>query len=247
MNKVKWVDELAAGRVFEMKTQSRRYPPPLVLVTGEPDRYGNVDTVLIREGGMMKRHDWHPTMRRMPRGTSDFTSRRVARRRRDLERYDLMDLELIRYGRAIDFNGHIETDATRTMLPSIPGVTWSIFWTKSYSYVYPTGWKHELRAAMRGCWHMDSWAGGDWRFGRDSTMHAWLTVETDRRKLAKIERLLRHVHSHLERTEVQMVEYIDQGAGSILPVGNSGPAVKKGGITVHWPNGAWSCHFRSGD
>jgi hypothetical protein len=239
----KWIGELAAGRVFELKTRSTRHPPPLILIAGDPDKYGKVESRLIRERGMMKRYDHHPSVRSWMNRVSDFTTARVARRRRDLERYDARDLELIRYGSCIDFTGSIDTGCTRAMIPTLcPGIVWTIFWTKKYPFLMDY---REVRTAMRGTWHFESWAGGDWRFGRDSTMHAWCTAETDRRKLNAIERILRRSLNHLERREVRMVEYVDQGARVLMPLGHCGPAVRKGGVRIEWPNGNSTTHFSS--
>ncbi|WP_046869005.1 hypothetical protein, partial [Microvirga massiliensis] len=129
-----WRAELAPGRVFELKRKTYRGNPVCVLITHIPDRWSHRpmcvqvnDRGCVEEGMRDRARSYVEALR-----FSDFKSPLVVRRRPDLERFDARDLALIDYGILLDFRGRwLKHGYGGRLLPSIPGVQWTIFWTRA--------------------------------------------------------------------------------------------------------------------
>src|SRR6266436_586119 len=108
--KPSWRSQIVNGRVFELRSASKRYPPPCALVINEQatgygarvftpvDEYGVI-------GGASRRGN--PNIYVEGIRPEQFTGARVRRRRPDLERFDADDLALIRWGLTLEFSGRI--------------------------------------------------------------------------------------------------------------------------------------------
>jgi hypothetical protein len=205
--KSRWADQFVAGRVFELRNASKRLAAPCILILDPNARYGSRSAIEINESGVFD-VGYRPSNVRWVNAHSwrreDMNSRKIARRRRDLERYDKRDIELMLYGLRLEFGGRVWGGQTRAHLPSFPG-RWTIFWTKSaaWSFMNPDGLA--LRELLNGAWWIESWCGGDWRFGRDSRLQGWATLHDSPARLRAIERLLRSMHGHLDRCEIEIV------------------------------------------
>lgn len=236
----RWKDEIAVGRVFEIKRKTFQSEQVCVLIVRP--RRGNYNPnmcVQVDRTGVVKGtgESWN----RARSGVYTLDERSlpglIIRRRADLERFDERDLDLIRYGQTVDYTGRIGT-AYGDGLPGVGPATWTIFWTKGYNFGLPLlrEARRELKELFSGEWHFESHRGGDWRYGRDSVMHAWGTAKTDRRVLRRIEAILANGYSHLERCTVTVADRMIGGARVTYPIGDPGPAVADTGwIQIEWP------------
>jgi hypothetical protein len=185
---MKWSDQLVNGRVFELRSKSKRYPAPCALVIDATasgwnrpifaacDRAG-----VLGHGGYERRHNpdiYVPGIRR-----EQFKSARVLRRRPDLERFDADDLDLIRYGCALDFSGRIHGRYSDMSLPCVVPSDWTVFWLEAFApddhRIYDFWHTPELMTLLRGAWHFNSHGGSrhlGYKFG-----HAWATRHTGTR------------------------------------------------------------------
>ncbi len=229
--------------MFELKRKTYRGQPVCVLgIRPDDNSWNETHFVQVDERGCCEGpyarsttrfavHALHPR---------DLTTRLVAGRRQDLERFDGDDLALIRYGCHIEFGGRIRTCITRAHLPPMPGRRWTVFWTKAKPFAWEmSGAERTLQALLQGHWHLNSHCGGDWRFGRDSRLEGWATTDTDPGRLRRIEAHLRH---HLPHLEVQVIEMAATDYGDRVEIKARGlpcPVVYAGGTTTIWPNGGW--------
>jgi hypothetical protein len=114
-----------------------------------------------------------------------FNSSRVLRRRRDAD-----DLELIRYGLAIDFTGGIHGRYSDMRIPTVIPAEWTVFWLAAWDD-HDFRWidrEPELQRLLHGAWHFESHGGHrhvGYRFGR-----AWATRHSGTR-LNEIRQFLR--------------------------------------------------------
>lgn len=217
-----WRAQLAPGRVFQLKRKTYRGAPVCVLITDNPDRWSPYPMCIevnakgcVFPGSQDRARAYVGNLR-----TSDFTGRLVAARRRDLERFDGKDLELIRYGCPMDFTGRLDKYEYPGTLPSIPGVEWTVFWAR-YDSVFSTFLPLEVKALFHGAWHFTAATDGGYPKRR---VKAWATAETDRRKL----RAIRHALGRLLPINVGLVRIVARDMGDhylIVPDGDAGPAI----------------------
>jgi hypothetical protein len=135
-----------------------------------------------------------------------FNSKRIARRRPDLEKFDTDDLALIRYGYDLDFDGRMSSYGDTSIPLTVP-VEWTVFWAPAYTegfpYPHPNG---RERKVLGGAWHFDNHGGPrhlGYRFGH---MHA--TRHTGER-LACVKKILLRYLPDLIETQVHVVRSID--------------------------------------
>jgi hypothetical protein len=218
MNKhQKWRDQVASGRVFEMRSASKKHPAPCVLIV-DPDN-SNHRGVAVDVDRLGVIGDGPSDGRRNPRVRSygllleDFTSRRVVRRRPDLECFDADDIALIRYGIAVQIGGELKMryNFGTAILPSLRPMTWTVFWMPD------SGNPHDRHARfnisrrindlMHGAWHFEQFGG---RRSLGYTFdHAWITAHTDQSVLRHIESLLRDAIPTVIRQEHRIVRWHD--------------------------------------
>jgi hypothetical protein len=225
----RWGDQFVAGRVFELRNTSKRLVAPCILILDPGADYRGRSAIEINENGVYD-VGYRPSNVRWVDCYSwrreDMTPRKIARRRRDLERYDARDIELILYGLRLEFGGRVWGGQTRAHIPCFPG-RWSIFWTKSAAWGFgpeSRARERELRELLGGAWWIESWCGGDWRFGRDSRLHGWATLHESPSRLRAIEHLLRTMHVHLDRCEVEIVTVREGDREITFGRGHVGPA-----------------------
>lgn len=217
---MKWKAEIEVGRVFELRSKSARYPPPCGLVLNTPapginyvDRFmvGVDELGCIGDGLYQRKHN--PDIYVGGIRPDQFNSRRIARRRPDLERFDADDIELIRYGYALDFDGNIHSYS----MPSIPltlPTEWTVFWTHPYAdgfqYFSPN---ERERKVMAGAWHF-SHHGGPKHLG-----YKYGHVVATRHIGARLDRVrkvvLRHLPGMIE-TPVHVIRYTEKNGRACI-------------------------------
>lgn len=192
-----WQSQLADGRVFELRSKSKRYPAPCALVvddkaTGWGSRvFASVDQYgVVGYGGYSRSHN--PAIYVDGIRREQFTSARVRQRRPDLERFDADDLKLIRYGCWLDFSGRIRGSHLDMNIPVVVPSEWTIFWLPAFEpydfRIHHIGPRDELDELLGGAWHFVSHGGPrhlGYKFG-----HAWATRHSGAR-LDQIRQFLR--------------------------------------------------------
>lgn len=183
--------------------------------------------IQVDERGCVSRGSWNRA--RSYEGNlraKDFTGGLVACRRPELERFDAKDIELIRYGCPMDFTGRLDKYEYPGILPSIPGIEWTVFWTW-YESIFSTFLPDEVMALFHGAWHFT--AGRDEGYPR-RYVKAWVTAETDPRKLREIHHALGQLLP-IHRDTVRIVARDIGDRYLIAPEGEAGPA-----ISTRWIN-----------
>jgi hypothetical protein len=159
---------LAEGRVFELRSQSKRYPAPCALVIDDRTSgwgariFASVDSYgVVGHGCYTRRHNPDIYVEGLRR--EQFNSSRIRCRRRDLERFDADDLALIRYGLALDFSGCIRGNYSDMSIPAVVPAEWTVFWLAAWDkgdYRWlDFDHRAELRHLLYGAWHFESNGG----------------------------------------------------------------------------------------
>lgn len=251
MKRVPWSEQLKVpGRVFELRSTSKRYPPPCALIvrpeqpySGYPQAVG-VDRIGCIGDGLYQRS--HNPDIYIPGFRGADLAKRIVRRRFDLERFDRDDLALIRYGCAVDFDGRIHGRSTASSIPSVVPSRWSIFWLPAYvgdDHFWPsTSKSDEIRTALRGAWHFDNYGGArglGYKYG-----HMWATRHGGQR-LNEIRKLLRSLRPDVIeqqstiirfRVEDFIVTFEQRKVRDCPPLG-SGWYWAKNTVTGNWQGG----------
>lgn len=198
-NRFKWLDQVAPGRVFEIrrKTWDDRPVRIMTLTDGNGLRRMNRSVVQVDEDGCVP-DDYGGSRRARTYvggiGGHDFP-RLAVRRVPELERFDARDLDLIEYGVKLAFGGRmLDRHCGSAILPMIAGVTWTAFWTTDEDWWF----RHDrsdlarVEAALKGAWHQK--VRNDFpRMRRSEKGTGYLTAQEDPRKLAEIRRALRAI------------------------------------------------------
>lgn len=194
-----WLDQVAPGRVFEIrrKTWGDRPVRVMTMTDGHGLRRGNRSVVQVDElgcvaelyGGRRRARTYVGNI-----GAHDFP-RLAVRRVPELERFDAHDLGLIKYGIKLAFGGEmLDRHGGRALLPAIPGVTWTAFWTTSEEWL----WSHShdpsdvarVETALQGAWHQK--VRNDFpETPRAERGTGYVTAQDDPAKLSEIRRALR--------------------------------------------------------
>lgn len=236
-----WRAQLAPGRVFQLKRKTYHGNPVCVLITDIPDRWSPCPMCIeVNAKGCVFPGSWDRARAYVGNlRPADFTGRLVAARRRDLERFDAKDLELIRYGCPMDFTGRLDKHGYPGNLPGIPGIEWTVFWARHNS-IFATLLPREEQALFHGAWHFTSSCDAGWPRQR---VKAWVTAETDRRKL----RAIRHALGQRLPIQTGTVRVVARDMGPhylIVPDGDGGPAVStnwSAQISKRTGERLWSC------
>lgn len=236
-----WRAQLAPGRVFQLKRKTYRGNPVCVLITATPDGWDPYPMcVQVDEHGCVFDGSWNRARTYVGNlRTGDFTGQIIACRRPDLERFDARDIELIRYGCPMDFTGRLDKYEWPGILPSIPGIEWTVFWMW-YESIFSTFLPGEVMALFRGAWHFTA--------SRDEGypprhVKAWVSAETDPRKLNEIHRALGRLFS-IHRGTVRVVARDMGDHYMIAPDGDGGPAISmrwSESISKKTGDHGWSC------
>ena len=204
MRGVPWKSQIADGRVFELRSKSKRYPPPCALVINSQAGYYGRAVVGVDETGVRK-HGWS-----RHRGNPfiyvdgiriDDLPKRISRRRRDLERFDCYDLDLIRYGCAVDFDGRVHSES----IPLTRPAKWTVFWIPALSEGDYFWGPSDVRALLRGAWYLENHGGHrhlGYKFG-----HMWATLHGGVR-LKETRNRLRMLRGDLVEQEVGVVRRV---------------------------------------
>lgn len=209
-----WLSQLAEGRVFELRSKSKRFPPPCALVINDKDSGWNTRIVVaVDQYGVIgnsiyaRRHNPNIYVEGLRR--EQFNSSHITRRRRDLERFDADDVALIRYGMAIDFTGRIHGLYSDIHLPTVVPSEWTVFWLAAWSgedYQWVDR-DPALTRLLEGAWYFESHGGArrlGYRFG-----FAWATRHTGAR-LEQIKTFLRRRWgSRLIEQHVKVVQWVE--------------------------------------
>ena len=209
--RVPWKAQVADGRAFELRSKSKNYPPPCALVInamaherGDRMCVGIDQHGVIGDGIYRRSHNLRIFVEGMR--IDQFTSARVRCRRPDLERFGADDLELIRYGLALDFNGCIHDRYNDPGVPTVVPSKWTVFWLAAfelYDYRICEVRNHkELLRLLSGAWHFNSFGGCrhlGYKFG-----HAWGT----RHLGARLEEIRNFFRSHLPDIREQQINVI---------------------------------------
>lgn len=205
-----WKSQIAEGRVFQLRSKSKRYPPPCGLVVDASAKYGRQFLRRIDDKGVTG-HNYYsrpgnPNISVESIRPDQFTSARIAQRRPDLERFSADDLALIRYGYDLDFDGRIRGSS----MPSIPltrQAEWTVFWTPPYTEGFP--WIHlttREHSVIAGAWHFED-HGGPANLGfKYGHLHATCHTGARLDRVRKI--ILRHLPDLIE-TKVRVVHWED--------------------------------------
>lgn len=217
-----WRAQLAPGRVFQLKRKTYRGNSVCVLITDVPERWTNYPMCIeVNKNGCVfpgygdRARSYVGALR-----PSDFTGRLIVRRRRDLERFDAMDIAMIQHGCPMDFTGRLDRYEWPGTIPSIPGVQWTVFWTR-YDSVVSTILPREVKALFYGAWHFTASCEEGYPRRR---FKAWATAETDWRKLRTIQHALSRIFP-VERGAVRVVARDMGDHYLIVPDGEAGPAI----------------------
>jgi hypothetical protein len=219
MNSSPWKNQIVNGRVFELRSRSKRYPAPCALVIDEEAQGWNgrifelVDEAGVVGDGLYSRSH-NPNIYVGAIRRDQFNSSRVVRRRRDLERFDRDDLALIRYGYAIDFNGRIHGSSGGVRIPVINPASWTVFWTPAYRqsdyrYGVPSHESREFEKLISGAWWFHN-HGGPQHLGY-SFGDAWGTRHTGSR-LRTVRDFLRSRMGNVIEQQVRVVRYLEGNA-----------------------------------
>jgi len=242
-----WKSQIAEGRVFELRSKSKRYPAPCALVINDKgngwgsrifesvDRFG-----VVGDGLYTRRHNPDIYVGGIRR--EQFNSSRVLRRRRDLERFDADDLALIRYGLSLDFTGRIRGTHSDMSIPTVVPADWTTFWLAAWEQDdfrhYDLEWMHgqpELQRLLHGAWHFESHGGCrhlGYKFGV-----AWATRHSGTR-LNQIRKYLRsRWGSRLVEQPVKVARWTDGQNIYTEEVRRDCPALGSRWCTVQTPNG----------
>lgn len=209
----RWEDELAPGRVFELRSTSKRYPAPCALVVRSQDeRDGGKQVTEVDGSGVIGQGLYHRPSN--PRIYVDGLSgvqlaKRITRRRRDLERFDRDDLCLIRHGYAIDFDGCIRGCCLEMSgVPLTPAV-WTLFWLPASGerdWWYPPRFCE--RKYLRGAWYFIN-RGGARHLGYKYE-RLWATRHQGKR-LDAFRKALREMRPDVIEQECRVVRYREDG------------------------------------
>lgn len=208
-----WRSQIANGRVFELRSTSKRYPAPCGLIInegaswrGERFMAGIDEAGVIGHGLYTRPHN--PNIYVEGIGVDQFTGKCIVRRRPDLERFDADDLALIRWGCALDFNGRIHGSNHDTSIPLTCPAEWTVFWTQPYTegfpYLTPT---EKERKVLYGAWHFSNHGGPRHLGYKYGHMHATRHAGKHLDRVRKI--ILRHLPEAIE-TQVHVIRYNDK-------------------------------------
>ncbi len=188
-----WKSQLEDGRVFELRSRSKRYPAPCGLVVNAAAKYADGFLRLIDEQGTTGRSYYsrshNPDIYVEGIRPGQFTSQRIARRRPDLERFNAEDLALIRYGYDLDFDGRISC-TSKTSIPLTTTAEWTVFWIPAYTDGFPYPHPNEAeRKAIGGVWHFENHGGPrdlGYKYGHmHATRHAGKRLDRVRKIMAR--------------------------------------------------------------
>jgi hypothetical protein len=205
-----WKSQLANGRVFELRSKSTRYPPTCGLVINAAAKYADGFMRPIDEYGTTgrslysRRHN--PNIYVEGLRPEQFTSKRIARRRPDLEKFDADDLALIHYGYDLDFDGRMSSSSGAIPL-TIPA-EWTVFWTPAYTEGFPYPHPNDReRKALGGAWHFENHGGPrhlGYKYGHmHATRHAG-------KRLDRVRKVLLRYLPDLIETQVHVVRYTNK-------------------------------------
>lgn len=238
-----WRSQIAEGRVFELRSKSKRYPAPCALVIdGKADgwcsrMFAAVDRRGVIGHGLYTRSH-NPDIYVEGIRREQFISSRVLRRRRDLERFDSDDLALIRYGLALDFSGLVRGNYSDMNIPAVVPADWTVFWLAAFQpddfRIYDV-WHHKgLESLLHGAWHFNSHGGSrhlGYKFG-----HAWGTRHTGER-LSKIRDFLRARLGDLIEQQVKVVRWSEGQNTYTEEIRRDCPALGSRACLVQSPSG----------
>ena len=210
-----WKSQLADGRVFELRSKSTKYPPPCALVLNAAAKYAGGTFLRLMDGfgtigrGLYSRRH-NPDIYVEGIRPDQFNSRRIARRRPDLERFNANDLALIRYGYDLDFDGRISGSSVYTSIPlTLAPAEWTVFWTPPEApgeFAYPHPNEREQKA-LGGAWHFQNHGGHRHLGYKYGHMHA--TLHTGKR-LARVRKIMARYLPNLIETPVHVIRYMDE-------------------------------------
>lgn len=230
MRGVPWKDQIAVGRVFELRSSAKGYLPPCALVIRmgswerevcKVDRFGCVGDHLYT-----RRHNHKIYFHNL----RDIEGK-IVRRRPDLERFGLEDLELIRYGYSVDFNGRIH-DSHEIRIPHVWPGEWTVFWVRSFEdsdWIKLWTLDDEWRRISAGAWHFDNHGGSrslGYKYGR-----VWATMHTGSR-LRQIREFLFRKRPDIIEQQVRVIRWQDQQREYTSHIGIESPAL--GTLSLTW-------------
>ncbi|SRR5216684_513985 len=242
MSRSSWRSQLAAGRVFELRSKSTRYPAPCALVLDtDHTKYGRAQVIEVdRRGVRGNDYYWRPANPGIYvnglRG-KNFT-KRIRRRRQDLERFDADDLALIKEGFSLAFNGCISGSYSDMHIPMVAPSAWTVFWLRAFDSddfrIYDF-WHHKmLLSLLSGAWHFNSHGGSrhlGYKFG-----HAWATRHVGSR-LRDIREFMRsHIGGIIEQ-EVKVVRWAEGGNVYTEEIRRDCPALGSRWCHIQTPQG----------
>ncbi len=229
--------ELHPGRVFELRSASKRHPAPCALIV-DPTAYSRaavaVDTVGVIGEGLYCRH--RPNVYIEGMRASEIT-KRIVRRRPELERFDRDDLDLLKWGCALDFNGRIHGSVhDQSIAPVAPG-EWAVFWLPAEGKG-DYWWFHrphrEIEAIFAGAWYFQNHGGArhlGYRFGA-----LWATKHTGVR-LEQIRQYLRALRPDIIEQWARVIRHQEGDSIITRVVHRESPALGRGTAWVRSASG----------
>ncbi len=240
-----WKSQLADGRVFELRSKSKLYAPPCGLVINAAAKYAHGFMRLIDEYGTTgrtlysRRHN--PDIYVEGIRPDQFTSKKIARRRPDLEKFNADDLALIRYGYDLDFDGRMSSRSD-TSIPLAMPAEWTVFWVPAYTEGFPYPHPNDReRKMLGGAWHFENHGGPPHLGYKYGHMHATRHAGKRLNRVRKV--LLRYLPGLIE-TQVHVVRYKNQHGQTCTTTEYNGdcPPLGDGRTTiVETPQGSMIC------
>lgn len=244
MKRIPWKDQIADGRVFQLRSASKRYPPPCALIINAtaPGGYGEKFATLVDAYGVVG-SDLHARLHN-PAIFVDglrrdhFNGSRVVCRRLDLERFDADDIALIRYGVALDFNGRLHGYPPERHIPLCVPAQWTVFWTPPYAPAdgfWSSHLDRDLTNLLRGAWYFHNHGGPrhlGYKYG-----DLWATRHTGLR-LRQIREFLRAHRGDIIEQPTKVVRWEDSGNIFTAEIRRDCPALGGRWISCVSPDGS---------
>lgn len=230
----KWQKQLAVGRVFELKARHGSREPICVMIVRDPFGYRGGYSMCEQVDGNGLRKHWNGRFYAGSMQLHDFTSSKIARRRRDLERLDARDIALVNYGIAIDFAGRWQMESysynSIPFLMDFPETEFTIFWTSHSVWLWDyhrTEAARKVAELLRGDWHfiVEKQKNSYAPISLGNNYMTWATTKTDKATLARLEAILRAEFPDLQRTTYSMRGYDDGDRITYRAVGSVGPGI----------------------
>ncbi len=175
----------------------------------------------------------HPTLY-VPGFSGKNLTKRIARRRRDLERFDRDDITLILQGYGLDFTGRIHG---ARHIPTTISANWTVLWVPAFAASDFYWSSRRVDELLRGAWHFTNHGGArhlGYQFG-----HMWATLHTGKR-LREIQDEIYRERPDVIVQDVKVVRWSDEKATYTAEVRRECPPLGGRCLRIDWHDGGAS-------